>query len=55
MFYHVLNELGKMRLLSHIGQSCFGTIRLVPATFQIDQFAVGTNQAILSLIKRRQK
>ena len=40
-------------LLYHMGQSCLGTSRLAPATSQISQSYLGTNQAILLLIKKR--
>ena len=42
-----------MILLSHMGQPCLGTSRLVPVTSQIGQSFLRTNQAILLLIKKR--
>ena len=42
-----------MILLPHMDQSFLGTSRLVPATSQIGQSFLGTNQATLLLIKKR--
>ena len=36
-----------------MGQSCLGSSRLAPATSQTGQSFLGTNQAILLLIKKR--
>ena len=44
MFDSVLNKLCKMILLSHMGQFCLGTRRLILATSQIGQSFLGTNQ-----------
>ena len=39
--------------LSHMSQSCQGTSQFVSVTSQIGQSFLGTNQAILLLIKKR--
>ena len=40
--------------LSHIGKSCLGTSRLVPATSQIGQSFLSTNEEIHLLIKKKE-
>ena len=46
-------HLCKMILLSHIGQCRLGISQYVPATSQMGQAFLGTNQKILLLIKNR--
>ena len=53
MFDSVLKKLCKMISLSHMSQSCQGTSQFVSVTSQIGQSFLGTNQAILLLIKKR--